>query len=184
MKNENMDTQEIKRLIELYFECGTDVRQERMLRDYFSSGHADGELKRYEALFSRSDYDEAAVPGDDFDMKILEMIQRPQVTENAKRPAGRTMKFVRIVSMAACLAILVTVGIKRDNVNPEECMLCADTFSNPHEALNEIESVFSMMASRMQDGGEMIRHGAGLTEPVMDVFNIPGYNDRQCNRNI
>ena len=92
MKNENMDTQEIKRLIELYFECGTDVRQERMLRDYFSSGHADGELKRYEALFSRSDYDEAAVPGDDFDMKILEMIQRPQVTEKAKRPAGRTMK--------------------------------------------------------------------------------------------
>ena len=147
MKNENMDTQEIKRLIELYFECGTDVRQERMLRDYFSAGHADGELKRYEALFSRSDYDEAAVPGDDFDMKILEMIERPQVTEKAKRPAGRTMKFVRIASMAACLAILVTVGIKRDNMNPEECMLCADTFSNPHEALNEIESVFSMMAS-------------------------------------
>lgn len=184
MKNRDMDTGEIKRLAEMYFECGTDVHQERVLREYFSSGKAEDSLKEYEAFFYRSGYDETSVPGDDFDAKVLGMIQQPQVTGKAKRPAGRTLKFVRIASMAACLALVVTVGIRRDNVAPQECMLCADTFSNPHEALNEIESVFSMMATRMQEGGDAIRHGVGLTEPVMDVFNIPGYNDDKCQRSI
>lgn len=94
----------IEQLLERYFNAETTLEEERTLRDFFSQGDVPADLQQWSALFVAND-DE--VLGDDFDERILSMIDAPVVKARVITLQQRLMPLFKA---AAVVAIILTLG--------------------------------------------------------------------------
>ena len=72
-----MDYKYINQLLDRYWKAETSLEEEEILRAFFSQDELPAELKPYQALFSY-EMGEAKqeAPGDDFDQKMMALIDR------------------------------------------------------------------------------------------------------------
>ena len=100
-----MDYKYIEQLLERYWEGETTLQEEDILRTFFSQPEIPAELQKYQPLFTCQKKDE--VLGDDFDAKILAMIDE-------ERPAVKIIKFSArlqpLFKAVAIVAIILTLG--------------------------------------------------------------------------
>ena len=100
-----MDYKYIEQLLERYWEGETTLQEEDILRTFFSQPEIPAELQKYQPLFTCQKKDE--VLGDDFDAKILAMIDE-------ERPAAKIIKFSArlrpLFKAVAIVAIILTLG--------------------------------------------------------------------------
>lgn len=93
----------MRRLLELYFDGETDLRQERLLRGYFAEGNeVDPEFGKYRALFTYCDLEAGGACGD---------------ADEAETPVKRrrhTVIWAVSASMAAAAAVLCGVVLLVD----------------------------------------------------------------------
>jgi len=105
-----MDYKYIEQLVERYFECQTTLKEEEILRAFFSQEDVPARLLRYKALFS---YEQNSlneeVLGDDFDAKILSMIEEEPETVKAKT-ISFSQRLIPLFKAAAIVAIILTLG--------------------------------------------------------------------------
>ena len=114
-----MDYKYIEQLLERYFNAETTLKEEDILRSFFSQDDIPAEMQQWRALFTA---EEDATLGDDFDARILEMtVNRQSSTDNGLTMDNgqRTVK-AREVSIAqrlkpffkaaAVIAIIITIG--------------------------------------------------------------------------
>ena len=101
-----MDYKYISQLLERYWKCETTLEEEGILRAFFSQKDIPSELRSYQGLFQY----EAQKPnlGEDFDEKMLSMIEEP------KRVKARVVPFSQrlmpVFKAAAVVAIILTLG--------------------------------------------------------------------------
>ena len=103
-----MDYKYIEQLLERYWQCETTLQEEAILRTFFSQPEAADipeNLRKYRDLFVCEAEKEAPL-GDDFDMRILEMIGE------APKAKIVTMKdrLMPLFRAAAIVAIILTLG--------------------------------------------------------------------------
>ena len=100
-----MDYKYIEQLLERYWEGETTLQEEDILHTFFSQPEIPAELQKYQPLFTCQKKDE--VLGDDFDTKILAMIDE-------ERPAAKIIKFSArlqpLFKAVAIVAIILTLG--------------------------------------------------------------------------
>ena len=104
-----MDYKYIEQLLERYWQGMTTLEEERILRAFFSQDDIPVSLLPYRGLFTYEQYDKTMnVLGDDFDEKILEMIdEKEPVKAKTIRLTNRLMPLFRA---AAIVAIILTLG--------------------------------------------------------------------------
>ena len=104
-----MDYKYIEQLLERYWQGMTTLEEERILRAFFSQDDIPVSLLPYRRLFTYEQYDKTMnVLGDDFDEKILEMIdEKEPVKAKTIRLTNRLMPLFRA---AAIVAIILTLG--------------------------------------------------------------------------
>lgn len=104
-----MDYKYIEQLLERYWNCETSLEEEGILRAFFSQKDIPAHLMKYAALFSYEHNEtKTDVLGDDFDNKIMGLINEP-VTVKA-RTASITQKLKPLFKAAAVVAIFLTLG--------------------------------------------------------------------------
>ena len=104
-----MDYKYIEQLLERYWQCETTLKEEQILRTFFSQENVPACLLPYKDLFT---YEQMAVEeqvlGDDFDQRMLEM------TGEAAPVKARTISMVQrlkpLFKAAAIVAIILTLG--------------------------------------------------------------------------
>ena len=94
----------IEMLLERYFNAETTLEEEATLRDYFRQDNVPSDLQQWSALFVAND-DE--VLGDDFDARLLSMIDAPVVKARVITLHQRLMPLFKA---AAVIAIILTLG--------------------------------------------------------------------------
>lgn len=103
-----MDYKYIEQLMERYFNCETSLQEEQILRSFFQQEEIPAELLPYRDLFC---YEQQQVEkeelGDDFDAKILSIVEQP--VAKAKRIPLRTY-LSPFFKAAATVAIILTIG--------------------------------------------------------------------------
>jgi len=102
-----MDYKYIEQLLERYFQCETTLKEEEILRSFFTQEDVPVWLKKYQALFSY----EALKPqrlGDDFDERILQAIEQEQPVQARTRTI--TQRLMPLFKAAAIVAIILTLG--------------------------------------------------------------------------
>jgi hypothetical protein len=104
-----MDYKYIKQLLERYWQCETTLEEEEILRMFFSQKDVPAELLSYKDLFTYEQSERKTnVLGDDFDEKILSMIDEPAPVKARVIPF--TQRMMPLFKAAAVVAIILTLG--------------------------------------------------------------------------
>lgn len=104
-----MDYKYIKQLLDRYWKCETSLAEEDILRTFFSQSTVPSELLRYRELFVYEQFNKKAdVLGDDFDERILSMIDEPALVK--ARTITMTQRLKPFFKAAAVVAIFLTLG--------------------------------------------------------------------------
>ena len=102
-----MDYKYIEQLLERYFQCETTLKEEEILRSFFSQEDVPVWLLKYQALFTFEASQEETL-GDDFDDRILTMIEQTQPVK--ARVISITQQLKPLFKAAAIVAIVLTLG--------------------------------------------------------------------------
>ena len=101
-----MDYKYIEQLMERYFNAETSLEEESILRTFFSQTDIPAEMEQWRALFIP---DSNETLGDDFDARIMAMIDNEQHTVKA-REVRLTQRLLPLFKAAAVIAIILTLG--------------------------------------------------------------------------
>jgi len=99
-----MDYKYIEQLLERYWQGETTLQEEDILRSFFSQPDIPEELRRYQPLFT---LEKEEPLGDDFDARILGMIDEE---EPKAKIISLTSRLMPLFKAAAIVAIILTLG--------------------------------------------------------------------------
>ena len=104
-----MDYKYIEQLLERYWKCETSLEEEEILRAFFSQKDVPADLLPFRDLFVYEQNEKKEmVLGDDFDQKIMEMIDEPAHVK--ARVVTMTHRLAPLFKAAAVVAIFLTLG--------------------------------------------------------------------------
>lgn len=105
-----MDYKYINQLLERYWNGETSLEEEQILRSFFSHICVPEELAKYRPLFN---YEQTETKtdrlGDDFDERIMSMIDEPQEIKVKAQPIRISQRFAPLFKAAAMVAIVLTL---------------------------------------------------------------------------
>ena len=103
-----MDYKYIEQLLERYWECETSLEEEQILRSFFNQKDVPARLLQYKEVFSFTEADKENRLGDDFDARMLAMVEDKPAVE--AKHITLWSRFSPIVKAAAAIAIVLTIG--------------------------------------------------------------------------
>jgi len=141
-----MNTGEINRLLEKYYNGLSSVEEEEELRRFFREGKVTAELEDEQQIFSYLDSTGSYIPMPDesFENRIITAIDR---IESEKRGMFRKRVLYSVLSSAA--AVLLIFGTWFFIIRQSEP---ADTFKDPRLAYNEAVRVLYSVSEKMNTG--------------------------------
>ena len=105
-----MDYKYINQLLDRYWKGETSLEEEQILRSFFSQICVPEELAKYRPLFN---YEQTETKtdrlGDDFDKRIMSMIDEPQELKVKALPIRISQRFAPLFKAAAMVAIVLTL---------------------------------------------------------------------------
>lgn len=105
-----MDYKYINQLLDRYWKGETSLEEEQILRSFFSQICVPEELAKYRPLFN---YEQTETKtdrlGDDFDERIMSMIDEPQELKVKAQPIRISRRFAPLFKAAAMVAIVLTL---------------------------------------------------------------------------
>ena len=105
-----MDYKYIEQLLERYWAAETSLEEEDILRAFFSQKEIPAELVQYRTLFVyEATEKESQVLGDDFDERILAMIEEEPHAVKAREIPFKA-RLMPLFKAAAIVAIILTIG--------------------------------------------------------------------------
>jgi hypothetical protein len=103
-----MDYKYIEQLLERYWRCETSLEEEKILRTFFAQKDVPATLMPYRELFVyEQDEHKEDVLGEDFDQRIMQLIDEPAPKAKIVSMRRRLLPLFRA---AAVVAIIVTIG--------------------------------------------------------------------------
>lgn len=134
-----MDSKEIEKLLEKYWNCETSLEEEKQLRDYFQ-GNVPSSLNETAHLFRFFQTQREQSVDAAFDSEVKQKIN--------SKPAGKSVRlWANVARIAAGLAVVVAAGyfihleVQKANPNME------DTYSDPRMALEETKKALMMISN-------------------------------------
>lgn len=105
-----MDYKYIEQLLERYWAAETSLEEEDILRAFFSQKEIPAELEQYRTLFVyEATEKESQMLGDDFDERILAMIEEVPHAVKAREIPFK-VRLMPLFKAAAIVAIILTIG--------------------------------------------------------------------------
>ena len=105
-----MDYKYIEQLLERYWAAETTLEEEGILRAFFSQKDIPAELEQYRALFDYEAQETETCLSDDFDARILAMIEEEPQTSVKAREISLKQRLMPLFKAAAVVAIILTIG--------------------------------------------------------------------------
>ena len=102
-----MDYKYIEQLLERYFQCETTLKEEDILRTFFSQEDVPVWLMKYKALFSYEAQQDAPL-GDDFDERMMSAIEQGEPVK--ARVVTMAQRLKPLFKAAAIVAIVLTIA--------------------------------------------------------------------------
>lgn len=152
-----MDYKYIEQLLERYWNCETSVEEEEILRTFFSQKDVPAHLLRYRSLFTYEQTIKKARLSDDFDEKILKLIENEEAPVKAKT-INFSQRLRPLFKAAAVIAILLTLGNAAQNsFTPQNAQKeynydhYQDTYKDPEVAYDQVSYALQMVARGLND---------------------------------
>ncbi|WP_165020748.1 hypothetical protein [Dysgonomonas sp. ZJ279] len=181
-----MKTDEIKILLDAFYNGETSHEEELILLRYFESENVSEELLGEKEIFLQlfQSEENIEVPPT-LESKLENLIDSLAERDEKKRSRNRKHLWIWAVSAAACIAILFSVGLYFNNRPHESSILAGnefqekqelkDTFTDPDQAKKEAEKALLLVAANLNKGMnqlELVSNNIDKTNEILDkTFN-------------
>jgi hypothetical protein len=147
-----MDTNEIKILIDKFYEGETTLEEEKLLQKYFAeNGNNTESFAAEKYLFANINYADNVEIISDLTQKIIAKIDDADKKQTRKFLPAISL---RLISAAACIIILIAVIATVSNI--EEPKFVANINTNEAEILEMLEDSFSKISTVVDDAVAML----------------------------
>lgn len=110
-----MDYKYIEQLLERYWACETSLQEEQILRTFFQQEDVPAHLEAYKAVFDVQQEQTVPTLGEDFDVRMLQMVEGETVKALPFGGAGRGAAWVSswrpFYQAAGLVALILTIGM-------------------------------------------------------------------------
>jgi len=163
-----MNEEELKRLIEKYYNGESTEEEERTLRDYFRKNNIPEGYEAEKLIFSYyTESAEVPEPSIDFEARILAGIDASEMN----RGSGKMKKYL-LPLLSAAAGLLILTGSYFFFFNRAETR---DSFTDPEIAYAETIKI-------LRDVSAQLNHGAQVLEPVGKMDEITRKSFESLNR--
>jgi len=147
-----MDYKYITQLLERYWKCETTLEEEEILKAFFCQKDVPADLCKYKDLFAYQQVEHKSdVLGDDFDEKIMSIIQGPAPVK--ARVITMQQKLKPLFKAAAVVAIMLTLGNAAQVPFSDDASPVVNTAGTTHKgvsvALSDSAAIDTMQQSSM-----------------------------------
>ncbi len=151
-----MDYKYIEQLLERYWQCETNLEEETILRSFFNQPEIPAHLQPYKEWFAYKQTAKEVRLNDDFDAKILALINEEPVKAHR---ITLTRRLMPLYKAAASIAILLTLGTAAQNSfrHSEErngdynYSNYEDTYNDPEAAYNQVSEGLEQIAACLNE---------------------------------
>jgi hypothetical protein len=158
-----MDYKYIEQLLERYWACETSLQEEQILRTFFQQAEVPAHLMPYKAVFDLQQEQAEPTLGEDFDARMLQMVDDCQLSTVNCQPLTSWRRSLRPFYQAAGLvALILTIGMaaQRSFNGSEE----------PQQA--QFAQADSMVENPIQEVTPLPEQQAALTVEQTDSINL------------
>lgn len=92
-----MDYKYIEQLLERYWDCETTIEEEQILRAFFHQEDVPSNLIQYKPLFVYQKEQKSILLGEEFDKKMLGLIEKPVVKAQKLQYTDVLLRFSRLL---------------------------------------------------------------------------------------
>lgn len=138
-----MQTDELKQLIEKFFDGETSVEEERRLKEYFRREDVPEQFADVKVYFKALDQEVGPALDEDFDKHLFEKMAEKDIRSHMDSKRW----IYRIVAAAAVVLLMVWVGTKVFGTKEEY-----GTVNDPVLAFNETRKALDLAAAEMNRG--------------------------------
>ena len=152
-----MNSEEIKRLLEKYYEGETTSGEELLLKKFFSMDNVPQDLRSDQEIFRY--YIQATVipePSADFEKKIISAIDNED-----KNPGRFKRKRLYVTLSGIAAAMIILAGSYFFFINRSEPR---DTYSDPEVAYAETMKILYKVSARLNQGTKALGHLSDLQD--------------------
>lgn len=149
-----MTTEEVKQMLEKYYNAETTARDEAQLRLYFATADVPRELEADRALFDQL-YAAAPLPPQGMGTRMAQEIERWNVLEKHTVRHSRVVGMRWMAGMAAGILALFTLGTYLNNRPSTASPYAAsmrETYDNPRDAAGETERALTKFSMAINKG--------------------------------
>jgi len=179
-----MDTGEIKKLIEAFYEGETNPEEEQKLHDYFNSDDIADELQDEKKLFLEMHKGDPIETPPLLEQKLNSLIDKLALEESKKSESNKRRLWIRVGSIAAGLALLISAGIyfnkKQEIANPDNPQL-AQVTEEDKQKIKEAQDALVLLSSKFNKGVDqlaLVSNGfdktAGILNKTVNTKNEKG----------
>lgn len=173
-----MNVNEIKRLIEAYYNGETTAEEERLLQNYFRGEDVAEELLAEKDLFLNLYKSEPVDIPENLGMKIKALIDELEENENSKivlNPQQNKRSMLKWVgSIAAGIAMLVTAGLIFNKQNTTDVVTTAQTETvnkENEEKIKEAQDALMLLSSKFNKGMDQLASASANLDKTNDILN-------------
>ena len=171
-----MRVEEIKILLDKYFEAETSLQEEALLNEYFNGNDVDADLKQFQSLFQFLKVEKDVLLSETATNKVLEIKK-----EDKKLSVLRGGKVVGLWWRAAAAVMILGVSTflinRQFNQTVKHCVAdnCRvkvfDENDDPEKALAEVQAALKLVSKKMKKGTDETSHGMKKVRVVTDEMD-------------
>jgi hypothetical protein len=169
-----MDINEIKKLIDAFYNGETNREEEQTLRDYFNGNDVANELQDEKELFLRMYESDALKAPSSLEQKLSKTIDLLSRQEKTRSEATVKKLWIQAISVAASLAILVSIGLfsskEKERANNHETVV-AQMSEEDKQKVREAEEALLLLSSTFNKGIEQITLVSANLDKATTIIN-------------
>ncbi|MFP4024351.1 MAG: hypothetical protein ACLFVR_07470 [Thiohalospira sp.] len=169
-----MNREQIKALLEKYYNGESSLEEEKLLQEYFSSNKVDKEFAADRTIFTyASEQAKKANQIPDLGNEIWENIEK---NNNIKQLKKRKLYHYSL-SIAASVAILVvSFFFIKNEINTQSQVSFEDTYDNPELAYLQAKEALLFVSSKLNSGTEHLKPIQKLNEGKEELNLLSTFN--------
>lgn len=150
-----MKREQIKALLEKYYNGETSLKEEKLLQEYFSANKVDKEFAGDRAIFTHaSEQTKKANQIPDLENEIWENIEK---NNNIKQLKKRKLYHYSLSIAASVAILLVSFFFIKNEINTQRPVSFEDTYENPELAYLQAKEALLFVSSKLNSGTEHLK---------------------------
>lgn len=175
-----MNTNEIKKLIDAFYNGETSVEEEQLLLDYFNTEDVAEDLLEEKEIFLHMYNAESVDAPVDLETKLNDLIDELASEEkmvlNIKSQSNKRQMWVRIGSIAAGVALVISTGVyfykKSDIVTPPLAQgQIENVGAEDKEKIKEAQDALVLLSSKFNKGMDQLAVVSSSLDKPNEIIN-------------